>query len=126
MVHERRVFDREVVNIPFIYTLEPGDSFQEGEWKEAVTVDIGPVLVGGLAFYTDEEIEIGSSIRLALFMDLELKKMWENDRDGIPPIYDGKVCRVTSDEKGKKVAVVFRGLEREEEEEESSEEITPA
>ncbi len=111
MSAERRIFDREIVNIPFIYSLEEGKTFLDGEWKEGITVDIGPVLVGGLAFYTDDELEIGSAIRLALFMDLELKKMWETERDGIPPIYEGRICRISTDEKGKKVAVVFRGLE---------------
>ncbi|RJP35332.1 MAG: PilZ domain-containing protein [Candidatus Omnitrophota bacterium] len=115
MSAERRIFDREIVNIPFIYSLEEGKTFLEGEWKEGITVDIGPVLVGGLAFYTDEELEIGNAIRLALFMDLELKKMWETERDGIPPIYEGRICRISTDEKGKKAAVVFRGLEKDEE-----------
>ncbi len=128
MVTERRVFDRELVNIPFIYSLDEGDSFQDGEWREGVTVDIGPVLVGGLAFYTeDKDLNVGDSIRLALFMDLELKKMWETERDGTPPIYYGKICRITNDGKGKKVAIVFRGLDQEEMEgEQMTDEVTPS
>jgi hypothetical protein len=111
MGEERRVFERENVQIPFIYSIEEGETFSDGEWKEAITVDIGPVLVGGLAFVSEEPFEIGDKIRIALFMDLELKKVWESEPDGFPAIYNGRVCRITDTEEGKKVAVLFRDME---------------
>ncbi len=120
MNQDRRVFEREVVRIPFIYSLDKGNSFDEGEWKEATTEDIGPVLVGGLAFYTDEDILMDSDIRIALFMDLNLKKIWQEESDEFPAIYHGKVCRISHDENGKKVAVVFRGFEKQFDESEST------
>jgi len=114
-VNERRVYERETISIPFIYSLDEGTTLSEGEWRESVTVDIGPVLVGGLAFYTKDEIELNRKIRIALFMDLELKKVWEKEKEGFPVIYHGTVCRITNDEKGKKVAVIFEGFAQEEE-----------
>ncbi len=109
---ERRVFERETVRIPFIYSLDEGESFDEGEWKEAMTEDIGPVLVGGLAFYTDDELQVDDTIRIALFMDLELKEMWCDEPEAFPAIYHGKVLRITNDDRGQRVAVVFRGFEK--------------
>lgn len=110
MSEERRVFERENVKIPFIYTLDEGDSFLEGEWKEGVTVDIGPVLIGGLAFYSEDDFEVGDKIRIALFMDLELKKVWEKEPDGFPAIYNGKICRISQEDGNTKVAVIFRDM----------------
>ncbi|MEW6238343.1 MAG: hypothetical protein AB1656_23405 [Candidatus Omnitrophota bacterium] len=112
MSDERRIFERENVRIPFIYSLDEGASFNEGEWKEAVTVDIGPVLVGGLAFYTEDDVAIDDPIRIALFMDLSLKKVWQEESDEFPAIYHGNICRIEKDETGKKAAVIFRGFEK--------------
>jgi hypothetical protein len=115
MPEERRSFEREAVKIPFIYSLDEVDSFEEGTWKEAVTLDIGPVLVGGLAFITDDSVEVNQKIRIALFMDLELRNVWMKDPSGSPAIYHGHVCRVEQTEDGKnKVAVLFRDLEGQE------------
>jgi len=114
-MNERRVFEREIINIPFIYSYDEGETLLEGEWKEGVTIDIGPVLIGGLAFYTEETVEVNRPIRIALFMDLELKRIWEKEREGFPVIYHGIVRRIFRDEKGQKVAVLFHGLSQEEE-----------
>lgn len=115
MGEERRVFEREEVSIRFIYSLDSGSSLHEGEWKEAETLDIGPVLVGGLAFYSDDEaVQPDSKIRIALFMDLETKKVWEQEEDMFPVIYQGKVCRIINEDDGKrKIAIVFKGFEQE-------------
>ncbi len=40
-------------------------------------------------------------------MDLELKQVWEKEKEGFPAIYHGKVCRITDDENGRKIAVIF-------------------
>lgn len=109
---ERRVFEREDVRITFIYSLDPGETILQGEWYEAQTVDIGPVLVGGLAFYSKTPIEIGREIRIALFIDLELKRAWETDQEGFPPIYHGKVVRTEKDLNGHRIAVAFKGFEQ--------------
>lgn len=115
MGEERRVFEREAVAIRFIFSLDAGSSLHEGEWQEAETVDIGPVLVGGLAFLSDNpEIQTDSKIRIALFMDLETKKVWEQEEDMFPVIYQGKVCRIIDGGDGsRKIAVVFKGFEQE-------------
>ncbi len=109
MNRERRTFEREQVNIPFIYCLDEVDSITSGEWFEAKTIDIGPVLVGGLAFHTDRPIEANSPIRIALFMDLELRKTWQPENESFP-IYKGTVCRITTDEIGQRIAVMFKGF----------------
>ena len=115
MGEDRRVFEREEVSIRFIYSLDSGSSLHEGEWNEAETVDIGPVLVGGLAFHSDDmDIQPDSKIRIALFMDLETKKVWEQEEDMFPVIYQGKVCRIIKGDEGqRKIAVVFKGFEQE-------------
>ena len=110
MGQERRIFERESVKIPFIYCMDNGQSFSGGDWKESITVDIGPVLVGGLAFYSTEEFNIGDKILIALFMDLELKKVWENEPEGFPAVYHGRVCRITEEEEGRRVAILFRDM----------------
>lgn len=114
MGEERRVFERESVAIRFLYSLDSGSSLHEGEWKEAETVDIGPVLVGGLAFYSENmDIQADSKIRIALFMDLETKKVWEQEEDMFPVIYQGKVCRIFAGDEGqRKIAIVFKGFEQ--------------
>lgn len=94
-MNERRVFDREQIGISFIYSLDPVDTILEGSWDEAQTEDIGPVLVGGLAFLRDEPLEIGTEIRIALFMDMALKRSWEDHPTNFPALYYGTVCRVT-------------------------------
>lgn len=109
-MEERRLFEREDVQIPFIYSLDHGVSLGEGVWKEATTTDIGPVLVGGLAFYSEDTLEVGQYIRIALFMDLELKKIWEAERENFPVIYHGTIHRINRDEKGTLIAVLFKGL----------------
>ena len=113
MGEERRKFERETARIPFVYSLDPGNTHLEGEWKEAVTEDIGPVVVGGVAFYTEDDIQPGTPIRIALYMDLETLKAWDPASKDFPPIYHGEVLRVTEDEKGRKVAVVFRDFANE-------------
>ncbi len=115
MAEERRVFERENVSIKFIYSLDAGSSLNEGNWYEAETVDIGPVLVGGMAFLSDNpDIHMDSDIRIALFMDLETKKVWEQEEDMFPVIYQGKVCRIIDGGAGeRKIAVVFKGFEQE-------------
>jgi len=110
MGKERRVFERESVNLSFIFSVDEGKALTEGDWYEASTVDIGPVLVGGMAFQTDMLMEVGSHIRVALFMDLELKKAWENEPEGFP-IYKGTVCRVIPNKYGNHVAITFKGFE---------------
>lgn len=110
-MNERRIYEREQVNIPFIYSLDEGESLHDGEWNEATTVDIGPVLVGGLAFFTDQAIEVGQPVRIALFMDLNLKQAWEQDEVGFPVIYNGTVCRVQDTEQGRRVAVSFEDMD---------------
>ncbi len=35
MNQERRVFERETVRIPFVYSLDEGNTLLEGVWKEA-------------------------------------------------------------------------------------------
>lgn len=110
MVKERRVFEREIVKIPFIYSLDEGDSFAQGEWKEAVTVDIGPVLVGGLAFFSEEEFAVGQKIRIALFMDLELKEIWQKEANEFPAIYHGNICRISHEGDQQRIAVIFKDL----------------
>ena len=115
MNSERRTFEREEVNIPFIFTLDDVDTIAEGEWHEAHTIDIGPVLVGGLAFYTDLKIESSASIRIALFMDLELRKTWKPGNESFP-IYKGTVCRITNTDEGQRIAVMFKGFGRKMEE----------
>jgi len=110
MGRERRTFEREMVNIPFIFSLEEGDSFTEGEWHESKTVDIGPVLVGGLAFESTLDIKPNDQIRIALFMDLELRKSWQPENETFP-IYKGSVCRITDGEGDeKRIGVVFKGF----------------
>jgi len=119
MSDERRVFEREDVAIRFIYSLDPGTTLAEGEWQEGETVDIGPVLVGGMAFLTDNDaVQLDSKIRIALFMDLELKVVWEKEEDMFPVIYQGTVCRILPcDKEGfKKAAIMFKGFEQEPEE----------
>lgn len=115
MSRERRTFEREEVNIPFIFSLDNVETIAEGEWHESHTIDIGPVLVGGLAFHTDMKIEPNASIRIALFMDLELRKTWKPGNESFP-IYKGTVCRITHTEEGKRVAVMFKGFGRKMEE----------
>ncbi len=110
MGRERRTFERELVNIPFIFSLEEGEAFSDGEWYESKTVDIGPVLVGGLAFESSLDIKPNDQIRIALFMDLELRKSWQPENETFP-IYKGTVCRITDAEgEGKRIAVVFKGF----------------
>ncbi|MBI1389746.1 MAG: hypothetical protein GC154_15010 [bacterium] len=108
---ERRVFEREEIRIPFIYSLDEGESLTQGEWKEAITLDIGPVLIGGLAFFSEKPYEIGQKMRLSLFMDLDLKNTLHDNPEEQPPIYHGAVCRIEPYENGHKVAVVFKGME---------------
>ncbi|HOJ59899.1 MAG TPA: PilZ domain-containing protein [bacterium] len=112
MNKERRIFERENVAISIIYSLDDGVSMLEGEWFEAQTIDIGPVLVGGISFYTERKIEPGRPIRLALFMDLQLKESWSQESESFP-IYKGKVLRVSPHNRGYKVAVEFQGFAKE-------------
>lgn len=109
---ERRIFEREAVAIRFIYSLGEGNSLLEGDWSEAETVDMGPVLVGGLSFYSDDPIPPNTPIRIALFMDLELRKVWEKEQEGFPMIYHGTTCRLTEENGKHRVAIVFLGFER--------------
>ncbi len=110
-MNERRVFEREEIRIPFIYSFDEGESLQSGEWQEAITLDIGPVLVGGLAFHCEHPCEVDQKIRLSLFMDIELMKTWLSNPEEQPPIYHGKICRITDDDGKKKLAVAFKGME---------------
>jgi hypothetical protein len=108
---EKREFTREDISIPFIYSLDKGNSLLEGEWKEAVTLDIGPVLVGGIGFNTTrDDFREGQAVRVALFMDLKIKEVWERERENFPIIYDAKVLRVTDRGDHKRVALVFGGM----------------
>ncbi len=115
MSRERRTFEREQVTIPFIFSLDNVDRIGEGVWYEAQTIDIGPVLVGGLAFYSTMDLELNSPIRIALFMDLNLRNSWKSDSDDFP-IYKGTICRISEEENGKRVAVMFKGFGRKMEE----------
>lgn len=107
---EKREYEREQVSIPFIYTLDEGKSLSEGEWREASTVDIGPVLVGGIGFETDDDIQEGQSVRVALFMNLKLKNVWEREEGNFPIIYSAKVVRVVQLGDRRRVALVFGGM----------------
>lgn len=112
MSQERRLFEREEARIPFIFSLDEVDSIGVGEWFEAETLDIGPVLVGGLAFISDMKLELNSPIRIALFMDLELRKTWQPENESFP-VYKGTICRITPEENGiNRVAVMFSGFGR--------------
>ncbi|MFB3788065.1 MAG: PilZ domain-containing protein [bacterium] len=112
MNEDRRVFERENVNISIIYSLDEGASLQDGEWFEAQTLDIGPILVGGISFYTEHRIEPDRPIRVALFMDLQLKDAW-NQESEMFPIYQGTVLRVIPHNRGYKVAVAFQDFAQE-------------
>lgn len=112
MTQERRAFEREEVNIPFIFSLGDRTSIQDGEWFEAQTIDIGPVLVGGIAFYTSCPVAIGERVSIALFMDLEMKQLWRDDSNQVP-VYSGKILRVQQENAQYKVAVCFDGYEEE-------------
>ncbi len=107
---ERREYDREVACIPFIYSRDSGRSLSEGEWREAKTLDIGPVLVGGLGFETTEEFAIGDPMRVALFMDLHQKEVWVREQVGLPVIYHAKVMRIVDREGQRRVGVEFGGF----------------
>ncbi|HPA46135.1 MAG TPA: PilZ domain-containing protein [bacterium] len=108
---EKREFIREDVSIPFIYSLDEGNSLLDGEWREAVTLDIGPVLVGGIGFNTTlDDFQEGQPIRVALFMDLKLKEVWEREQENFPIIYNAKVLRVSDRGDHKRVALVFGGM----------------
>ena len=108
--HEKREYQRERVNIPFIYSLDEGSSLSEGEWYEATTIDIGPVLVGGIGFETDKNLEPNQSVRVALFMDLHLKEIWERQGGSFPIIYNARVIRTEKVEDRNRVALIFGGL----------------
>ncbi|MDP8245543.1 MAG: PilZ domain-containing protein [Candidatus Hinthialibacter antarcticus] len=110
-MNERRIFEREEIRIPFIYSFDEGESLHSGEWFEAITLDIGPVLVGGLAFHCEQPCEMGKNIRLSLFMDMELMNTWKDNPEEHPPIYHGKICRITDDDGKQKLAVAFKGME---------------
>lgn len=112
MSNERRSFDRELVPIRFIYSTAGENAWSAGEWREAETIDIGPVLVGGLAFYTHEDFELNSPIRIALFMDLDLKRLWDRENEEFPVIYSGTIRRITPENGMKKVAVMFDGFDK--------------
>ena len=107
---EKREYQRETISIPFIYSLDDGDSLSEGEWHEAVTVDIGPVLVGGIGFETEENFEPGQLVRVALFMDLKLKEIWEREEGNFPIIYKAHVLRTLEHDGRKRVALIFGGM----------------
>ena len=47
-------------------------------------------------------------------MDLELKKVWANEADGFPAVYHGRVCRITQEEEGQRIAVLFRDMDESE------------
>lgn len=110
-MNERRIFEREEIHIPFIYSFDEGESLHSGEWYEAITLDIGPVLVGGLAFHCEQPCEVGQKIRLSLFMDMDLMKTWQGNPEENPPIYHGNVCRITNDDGKARLAVAFKGME---------------
>lgn len=107
---ERREYDREVACIPFIYSRDSGKSLSEGKWREAKTLDIGPVLVGGLGFETTEEFVIGDPMRVALFMDLQQKEVWVREQVGLPVIYHAKVMRIAEREGKQHIGVEFGGF----------------
>ncbi len=109
MNEDRRVFERENVNISIIYSLDQGPSLLDGEWFEAQTIDVGPVVVGGVSFYTERKIEPHRPIRIALFMDLQLKESWSRETEMFP-IYQGIILRVHPYDRGYKVAVAFQGF----------------
>lgn len=112
MNKERRVFERDNVEIPFIFSPDEGDSFDQGAWQEAVTEDIGPVLLGGMAFYYDQPLEKGQQLRIALNMNLELRAIWLKDKETFPIVYLGTVCRVNEVNGQYRIAVVFEGFEK--------------
>ncbi len=108
---EKRAFEREDVRIPFVYTRDEGKTLAEGVWVEAVTVDIGPVLVGGLSFETDVEMPIGDRLRVALFMDMKQRDVWARDPSNCPIVYDAEVVRFGKSETGQyRVGVAFDGF----------------
>ena len=107
---EKREYQREKVNIPFIYSLDEGNSLSDGEWHEATTMDNGPVLVGGIGFETKDEFEEGQQVRVALFMDLQLKSIWERQGGSFPIIYNARVLRSENRGDCNRVALVFGGL----------------
>ncbi len=107
---ERRRCERETIAVPFIYSLDEGSTLAEGEWREAVTIDIGPVFDGGLAFETKENLRVGQEVRVALFMDVKLKEIWEREEGGFPIIYQAKVMRVNRHGNLNRVALIFGGL----------------
>lgn len=108
---ERRSFQRETIEIPFLYNTQNSHTLLKGEWKEGSTLDIGPALFGGMSFYTDESLEIGRSICIALYIDLEKLKSMEFPKDELPGIHTGQVLNVLEDDRGKKIVVLFTGYE---------------
>jgi hypothetical protein len=108
--YEKREYQRETVAIPFIYSADEGQNLSEGEWHEAVTVDIGPVLVGGIGFETEDDLNEGQSVRVALFMNLKLKGVWEREGGNFPIIYNAKVLRVSPLNGRRRIALIFGGL----------------
>ncbi len=112
MADERRMFQREKVGITFIYSLDKGDSLSDGDWEEAVTDDIGPVLVGGMAFFSKMPLQVNQKIRIALFMDKHLREVWLKENEGFPAVYHGRVCRCEKyGVANYRIAVEFKGFE---------------
>ncbi|MGI6454843.1 MAG: PilZ domain-containing protein [bacterium] len=111
MPDDRRSYEREQVRIPFIYSLDSGGTIFEGEWSEGVTWDIGPVLVGGMSFYNNHPVELNRTVRIVLFMDLNLLESWKEESEGFPAIYLGEICRVTPVDGRYHIAIRFTGLQ---------------
>lgn len=108
---EKREFEREKVTIPFVYSLDEGETLADGQWREAETVDIGPVLVGGLGFHSSEPLTLGQTLRVALFMDLYQRDIWAREKSNFPVIYQGKVVRAICEKDGDyNIGVVFGGF----------------
>ena len=108
---ERRSYQRAKVSVPFLYNLGESVSVLNGEWKEANTWDLGPALIGGLSFYSSDPIETGSQIHIALYTDLEKKRLLETSDEEIPGIHTGHISNVTDDDRGKKFVVMLTGFE---------------
>jgi len=112
MGEERRKFEREKVEISFIYSLDEGESLADGEWEEGVTDDIGPVLVGGMAFFSKKPLELNQEVRIALFMDKNLREVWMKEKEAFPSIYHGRVCRCEKHSPSNyRIAIEFKGFE---------------
>ena len=87
---ERREFEREPIRVPFIYSLDKGETLSDGQWFEATSDDICP---GGLSFVTDKDLTIDQLLRIVLFVSLQEKEEWIRGDSPCSTFHNGKVIR---------------------------------